>query len=419
MNDSSIIKKVYSVRSLDEAKKILSSVDKMDMKDILVWIYVSVCVCIINLILKLLRFFLFKNRNIDKFNFENIVVYTVGIVGDNVVMLPAVAALRRRYPKAEITIIANGQSDGEGARGIFELSPLKDRLIILDDHPVQWRNLSFVMDNSKFGTVESDLFVNLSPFGNKGWIGAVVREMIFAKKLGAQYAIGFRLYSLARRGKLNRVHHLRVANEPRRPRDVLSELNISPVEDEDLLPRNSSSRSRIIQKLEKKGVMVDNFFVVNPGGKLKYQCWSAVGYGNVAKMLAEKYRTSVIVTGVSSENHIAEEVVLKSDGKAINLAGLTTLQELFELLRLSKGCLTNDTGTMHVAAMIGLPTVAVFSQQQSPIHWLPLGKNVISLFCPISCGYCYDNKCEKLACLDFIKDEDVIAAIDNLMTNEK
>lgn len=417
MINSSIEEKVYSVKSLDEARKILSSVYRTDIRDSLVRLWISVCVFIMNFFLKITRFLLFKNKNIRKTNFKRIVIYTVGIVGDNAVMLPAVAALRRRYPEADITIIANGQSDGKGALGVFEYSPWKDNLIILDDHPVQWQNLKFVMDKSKYEKVKCDLFVNLSPFGNKGWIGAVLREMIFAKKIEAECAIGFRLYNLARRGKLTRAYPLLATNEPRRSRDVLSELGISPVENEDLFSHNSKALESVIKKLEMHGVMVNNFFVINPGGKISYQCWRAARYGRLAQWLINNYEASVVITGVASENEIAEEVVETSGKRAVNLAGRTTLHELFELLRLSRGCVTNDTGTMHIAAMIGIPTVALFAQKQSPVHWLPLGKNVISLFSPISCGYCYNNQCKTLACLDSISEKDVIAVVNKLMTN--
>ena len=164
-------------------------------------------------------------------------------------------------------------------------------------------------------------------------------------------------------------------------------------------------------------VQVNNFFVINPGGKISYQCWRAARYGRIAQWLVDKYGASVVVTGVTNENDIAEEVVSTSGKRVVNFTGQTTLQELFELLRLSKGCITNDTGTMHIAAMIGLPTITLFSLQQSPMHWLPLGKNVISLFSPISCGYCYNNQCKTLACLDSIREEDVIKVIDKLLTN--
>lgn len=419
MKKVSTEEKTYIVRSLDELRKILALVYKQDLKHIFVLFCITVLVFIINCFLNLLKFLLFRHQNIEKTDFRHIVIYTVGIVGDNVVMLPAVAALRKKYPEAEITVIANGQSDGQGALGVFELSPWKDKLIILDDHPVQWRNFKFVMEKSKYEKVKCDLFVNLSPYGNKGWIGAVLREMIFAKKIGAEYAIGFRLYNLARRGKLTRAYPLLATNEPRRAKDVLSELGISPVENEDLFSHNSKALESVIKKLEMHGVMVNNFFVINPGGKIRYQCWRAARYGRLAQWLINHYGASVVITGVASENEIAEEVVETSGKRAVNLAGKTTLHELFELLRLSRGCVTNDTGTMHIAAMIGTPTVALFSQQQSPVHWLPLGKNVISLFSPISCGYCYNNQCNTLACLDSITEEDVIKAIDKLLTNDQ
>ena len=213
---------VYFVQSLERAQEILNLSDKFEIRKLLLRLFVIGWVSIANMSLKVLKFFLFKKWGYSKREFKNVVVYTVGILGDNVVMLPALAALRRHFPAAKITVITNCQIwDQEGAIGVLEPSPFKDHLIILDDHPVQRKGFHFQMDHKKFEGVKCDLFVNLSPFGNRGWIGAVIREMIFAKKLGAKYAIGFRMSTYALKGIFNEIQHRCVKNEPRRSRDIL------------------------------------------------------------------------------------------------------------------------------------------------------------------------------------------------------
>src|SRR4030042_4240951 len=156
--------KIYAVRSLEETKKILLSVERFYLGNILKRVSIIVWVFAANISLSVLHFCFFKKRDLIKKEFENIVVYTVGIVGDNVVMLPALAALRRRYPAATITIITNCQIWGqEGAMGLLEPSPFKDRLIVIDDNPVQRKGFKFVMDSEKCKGIKCDLFVNLSP----------------------------------------------------------------------------------------------------------------------------------------------------------------------------------------------------------------------------------------------------------------
>jgi heptosyltransferase-2 len=404
--------KVFTVRSLEEARDILFSADPPGIKTLISTLFIKTWVFGANCVLRISKYILFKEWRYSTEEFSNIVIYTVGIVGDNVVMLPALAAIRRRYPEATITVITNCQIwDPQGAVSILKPSPYKDRLIVLNDHPVQRRGLHLQMDKTKFEGIGCDLFVNLSPFGNRGWIGAVFREMFFARMLGAKYAVGFRMSTYNRGGILNRVQYRFVKNEPRRSREVLRELGLKPVENEDLLFCDPLAKRSILEKVKQSSNNHQPLFVINPGAKFESQCWPAKRFGNIASRLANHYDIIIVITGIAKEKHIAEEVVKSSGDTAVNLVGETNLQELIELLRIAKGCVTNDTGTMHLAAMIGVPTVAIFSTRHSPTHWLPVGENVVSVFCIVDCIYCYNDFCDKLDCLNRIEVNDVFRAL--------
>jgi heptosyltransferase-2 len=412
-------KRVYAVWSLDELKEIIAENEEFNVGNLLKRAFLTVWVFAANFSLGLLRFLLFEKWGTTAREFKNITVYTVGIVGDNVVMLPALAALRRRYPKAKITVITNCQIwDKEGARGILEPSPLKDHLIILDDHPVKRKGFRFQMDDGKFEGIECDLFVNLSPFGNRGWIGAVVREMIFAKMLGAKYAIGFRMSTYSRKGIFNKVQHKFMKNEPRRSREVLKELRLKPVEDEDLLTRDEAAKESILKKISQNGGDNRPIFVINPGAKFESKCWPPEYFAEVTKWVHQRRGSAVMITGVASEREIAQEVVRASGDFAINLAGETTVQELIELLRISMGCVTNDTGTMHLAAMVGIPTVAIFSTRISPTHWLPAGDSVVSILSFEDCSFCYKDECSHAKCLRNIDKNYVVQEIKKLLSKK-
>ena len=407
---------VYRVKSLDEMKRILLSVESFKIGNELLRVFLTVWVFLANCSLWMLKFILFKKWGYTKREFRDIVVYTVGIVGDNIVMLPALAAIRDRYPTATITVITNCQIwDSEGAMGVLGPSPDKDRLIVLNDHPVKRRGFRLWMDRTAFNGITCDLFVNLSPFGNRGWIGAVVREMIFAKKLGAKYAVGFYMSTYARKDIFNKVQYQFLKNEPRRAKEVLKKLGLTPVENEDLLIHDPEAKESVIKKIKEQGADELPLFVINPGAKFKAKCWPTEYFGTVANWLSKHYNLCVVVTGIASEEGIANEVIKASGDIAINLAGKTNFQELVELLRIAKGCITNDTGTMHIAAMVGIPTVALFSLRFSPTHWLPVGHNIISVFSIPDCLYCYKDSCKTLDCLENIRADDVILALKQLM----
>jgi heptosyltransferase-2 len=170
-----------------------------------------------------------------------------------------------------------------------------------------------------------------------------------------------------------------------------------------------------LQKINEDGRDHRPIFVINPGAKFQAKCWPAEHFGTVISQLTRHYNATIVVTGICDERNIADKVVEKSGQVAINLAGQTTLQELVELLRMAKGCITNDTGTMHIAAMVGVPTVAIFSFRLSPTHWFPLSQKMVALFSFEDCGLCYKDFCNEMKCLRNISENGVLQALNGLL----
>jgi ADP-heptose:LPS heptosyltransferase len=73
---------------------------------------------------------------------------------------------------------------------------------------------------------------------------------------------------------------------------------------------------------------------------------------------------------------------------------------------------------MHIAAMLGVPTVALFTLRHSPTHWFPLGTQVAALFSIPDCIFCYNDYCGALDCLTSIEADQVISALERLLSAE-
>lgn len=373
-----------------------------------------------NALLRLLETCLFwKGGSLSK-DYKNVVIYTVGILGDNVVMLPALATIRLGYPQATITLIINCQ-EWSPQPALELVKPLShiDRFVIVENYdcPVQRHRWRFSIDVPEVKGLPCDLFVNLSPFGNRGWLGGVIREMILAKLLGAKKAVGFHMSTFTRRSIFDSVQHHFVKNEPRRSTEVLKQLSLKPVLDRDVLGTDQAIRETVFSKIAAHGADPNSYFVINPGAKFKANRWPARRFGFVAKYIVDRFNASVIVTGTAGERSTGEAVVKAADTKAINMAGETTVRELIEILRGAKGCITNDTGTMHIAALARVPTVGIFSCRVSPTPWLPLGRNVISVFSIPECRYCYNDFCKTPVCLSAIEVDDVIFGLKQCLAN--
>ena len=406
---------IYAVHSYEELQQIIRQVEGFGVRKFIKRVFITYWVLAANILLTIIRRLYFKSK-LSHSEVKEIVVYTVGILGDNAVILPALATLRWHFSTATITIITNCQHWNPSAtEGILTHSPFKDRLIILNDHPVQRDGFQFIWDKDKYVGVGCDLFVNLSPFGNRGWLGAVLKEIVFARFLGAHYAVGFRMSTLSRGSMFHLVQYHFVKNEPRRAAAVLEELGIKKISEENPLPIVREAQAAISGKLKKLGVNRP-YFIINPGAKFHSKCWPLEQFGAVACYLFKKYGSVSVITGVASEKDIADKVVAASKRSAISLAGETTVVELIELLRHSSGCITNDTGTMHLAALLNIPTVALFSARLTPAHWMPEGERIISLFTLPDCRYCYNDGCIEPICLNAIEVNSVVESLDHLIS---
>lgn len=400
------------VNSYEMARQLESKDRRFAVETIIQCVFVGIYIFIANNILNSIKRILFTRRCVDV---DNIIIYTVGTLGDNVLMLPAIAAIRRQYPDATITAITNcdGFSDYP-AREIIGKSGHVDRHITLQNHPVQRRGAKLILEFPEIDNIDCDLFVNLSPFGNRGWIGAVIREMLFAKWLGARSAIGFKVSSYNRRGIFNRVQHHFVDNEARRPRGILKELGISPVENEDLLPTDTIAKESVSKFVLQHVSNPHPIFVLNPGAKLQASHWPAERFGEVAAWLAKAYNACVFVNGTAGETEVCERVVQASGGIAVSLAGKLSIQELIELLRISAACITNNTGPMTLSAMVGIPEVVISSTRFSPTFYMPISNKMIWLFHFNDNSYSYNDEVDISEDLLNITVSDVIRAIEEV-----
>lgn len=91
--------------------------------------------------------------------------------------------------------------------------------------------------------------------------------------------------------------------------------------------------------------------------------WPPERFAEAARAVAKALGASVLVFGAAAERELCEGVAagLRGGGvEARNLAGATTLGEFIDMAAACRLYLTNDSGAMHVASALGVPTVAVF-----------------------------------------------------------
>lgn len=391
---------VFTVHSLEEAHQALLSTDKKDFQSWLIRTLNKIWVVNVSFLLRLLTFLLFNKRRFKKSFPKHIVVYTTGVLGDNVIRLPAVATLKHKYPDAKITVAISTGSGSDLPTQLYANLPYVDDCVIFSEE--------FLNRTS------CDLFVNLTGSANVGLLRYVLREMLYAYKMGAKYAIGHYVSTYGFQKLLNPIQHHFIENEPRRHLRVLKEIDLSPINNLSILPENKKVKELLLSKLHVEDS--DVVAVMVPGAGKQSKIWPSERFAAIAAWLKTKYDARVFLVGDTNEREIAESVKTLTEDSAENLAGKTTIQELIELLRISKICITNDTGTMHIAAILQIPTVAIFNSHLPPTWWFPDNSNINQIFSICKCSYCNIPYCETKECLMNITVDHVKNAVLELTT---
>ncbi|HEX9780861.1 MAG TPA: glycosyltransferase [bacterium] len=118
--------------------------------------------------------------------------------------------------------------------------------------------------------------------------------------------------------------------------------------------------SAVARWLARGGAAPDeDLMVLHPGGARAGHRWPWERFVQTGRVLAERGGARLVVTGSDAERRLAERVAGAIPG-ARAAAGELSLAETAALLARARLVITNDSGPMHLAAAVGAPMVAVF-----------------------------------------------------------
>ncbi len=336
-------------------------------------------------------------------------------IGDVLMTTPAIAALRRSFPKAQIDYLT-----GEWSAPALIGNPYLDRIITFPDSDLHERRLFRLRRHAKKlkkNHYDAALIFHPSPFIQL-WIysaripvligldhdhsGFLLTEKAEWEPNGERYA-GDMFFALVRMLK----------KDARR-----GSMQFFP---------EKSAVEKAEKLLEGKRGPVIALFPGggrNPRDEVNAKRWPVDRFRETGDELIEQLDATVLVLAGPGEESLADKI--KQDSlfrDNIIISRETTVHEMGALIGNSDLLITNDSAPMHLGAALGVPTTAIFGPT-NPRSLLAPESPVKAVVSDMDCSPCYSNSpfpgCENPRCMDNISTDVVMEkAIELLETKSK
>lgn len=169
------------------------------------------------------------------------------------------------------------------------------------------------------------------------------------------------------------------------------------------------------------GYTAGNFLILNPCNAVASQrgTWPLDGWASLARALRERWGARILVSGSPADAALADGIArLTGDPEVVSIAGATSIGAFGALARGARAFVGITTGSMHVAAAVGCPTVGIFPfQSDFPERWSPLGSRVAVVRPSYPCHE-GDTKehCRDYACVANLDEPRILAALESLLS---
>lgn len=314
-------------------------------------------------------------------NVRKILFITLSNIGDAILTLPVLSALKDNFPQSSIDIVV-----GPRPQEVFKKDFKVKRVFIYDKHAALKDKISFI---KKLKAEKYDLAIDM-------------KTSLLPLLIGARYRSA--LLPVARSGiKHKRLIHL----ESLRPFGLIykQQKNIY-IDDE--------ARKKIGDILQTSGIKNTDIIIgMCPGSKSHLKQWKKQGFIDVINSLLKNAQYKVILIGDTKEAELSKEIAdkVKQPG-LLDLTGKTSLNELFALVEKFNLLLTGDSAAMHVASDLGVKIVAIFGPTD-PEEYGPRGEQDIVIRKSLLCSPCKKAQCKSGTheCMAAISAEEVLEAI--------
>jgi heptosyltransferase-2 len=316
---------------------------------------------------------------------KRVVVRGTNWVGDSVMTLPALRALRRVLPQAEITLVVR-----PSAKGIFADVDFIDHLLIYDRRnafsiPAQikaWRQRQFDLAVLFQNAFEAALIPFLAGVPLRLGYATESRQALLTHPLAlpdwrsSRHEVFYYLYLITALEQL-----------------LFGRSEICEAVPDASLQISEARKTEAENLLRAYGVREGEPVIALCPGSINSRAkrWPTEAYAALADRLIDSHR-QVLLIGSADEAEVTREVTRRMQQHPIVLTGKTSLDQITAVLSLVDLVVTNDTGPAHIAAALGRPTLVIFGPT-NPLTTRPFAPEAEILRHPPDCAPCMLRDC--------------------------
>ncbi|WP_294520665.1 glycosyltransferase family 9 protein [uncultured Anaerovibrio sp.] len=337
---------------------------------------------------------------------KSVLVVKLSAIGDVIHALPVSYAIKETYPEARVTWVVEPP-----AYDILKDNPYIDNII--------------VFEKKKFKSMRGFL-KNYGPF-TKILNADKYDASLDLQGLFKSAAIAWSAKAPIRLGTCNMREMSHKVSRPvvgpnanghivERYLDVVRELGCQV--NKVVFPMEISQRDQQAAEgaMQQAGIRMENPYVVLAvGANWPNKRWPTRYYAKLSDWLYDRKIIPVIIGGGMLDSTLAGEIDAEAEIPPIILVGKTTLKQLAHVIKNAKAVVGGDTGPVHLAAGLGVPTVMVMGPTDANRNG-PYGQLENAIEANRPCKYCWKRACPKgLECLSVIHPEAVEEKLKNYL----
>ena len=316
-------------------------------------------------------------------------------LGDAVMSVPAVRAIKNGRPDTSITVAAPVK-----IASMWKLVPEVDAIIPLTGNSLLAAARSLRRQSSFDVAI---VFPNSLRVALESWLSGIPRR------------VGYRGHS--RSWLLNQIipeprRHGPLEHQSSRYLHIAHDCGAETSNIDHRTPNITTASIRQRSTIDHSSIRI----ALSPGAEYgPAKRWLPERFAEAAAAVTARSPVQWILLGKKNDAPIGEQIATALGDSCVNRIGQTTLEQLIDELRQCRLLLTNDTGTMHLAALLGVPTVAIFGSTEPRLTG-PLGDRHIVLRHHVECSPCFLRNCPiDFRCMKAVSVQEVADAVMSIL----